>query len=367
MAITYTTWNPDDKDDGITLSNGNLTATETALSYNWNSVRSILGVSSGKWYWELTLSLTPFSAGYYGVGIGDSGVNLLGEIYADADGYDYLGSSGYKGNNNSREVFGDAFDTGDIISIALDMDSGKIWWAKNGVWQDSGDPGAGTGEAYSGISGTFYAMACIYRDGAQTANFGASAFSHSVPSGFNSGFYSGTAVYFTFTNPTPTHLSTVYGTTEQVCLTTTISGEEENYVYDADFYDGFAVQIGTTVSGIQSGQCAESNAHLSTPSGIDYSWYMTATSSGGEDTSDTYTFHNRFLASGITEVNGVLTSGIDVRLYSRDTGELVGSSISTVSGVFDIETQCNSESYCVALSPYTDTNSLIYDFLEPGD
>jgi hypothetical protein len=64
-------------------------------------------------------------------------------------------------------------------------------------------------------------------------------------------------------------------------------------------------------------------------------------------------------------VNGVLASGIDVRLYLRDTGELLGSTISTVSGTFNIETQYNAEFYCVALSPYTDTNSLIYDFLEP--
>jgi hypothetical protein len=172
------------------------------------------------------------------------------------------------------------------------------------------------------------------------------------------------AVEFTFTNPIPAHLSTAYGTIKQLYLTTTISGPASEYVYDADFFDSFDVQIGTTISGIQSGQPAESNAYLSTPNGIDYSWYMTATSSGGEDTSQTYTFHNRFLASGTTEVNGILTSGIDVRLYLRDTGELLGSTVSTISGVFNIETQYNAEFYCIALSPYTDTNSLIYDFLE---
>jgi hypothetical protein len=69
---------------------------------------------------------------------------------------------------------------------------------------------------------------------------------------------------FTFTDPTPAHLSTVYGTTEQVCLTTTISGTEPEYIYDASFYDEFDVQIGTTVSGIQNGQPAESNEYLST-------------------------------------------------------------------------------------------------------
>jgi len=178
-------------------------------------------------------------------------------------------------------------------------------------------------------------------------------------------FSEGEPVDFVFTNPIPAHLSTVYGTTKQLYLTTTVSGSSPNYIYDADFYDGFDVQIGTTISGINSGNQAISNEYLNTPSGIDYSWYMIASSSGVEDTSPIYTFHNRFLASGTTEVNGALTSGINVRLYKRDTGELVGSSVSTTSGVFNIETQYNTEFYCVALSPYTDTNSLIYDFLEP--
>ena len=362
MAITYTTWNPDDKAAGITLSNGDLTATRTGDGFN--GVRSILGVSTGKWYWEVqTVKIGTYKR--FELGIADSGVSLATNVYIDPDGYIYYGQYGKKGNNNVLSDFGAVYDNA-VIGIALDMGTGKIWWAKDGVWQASGDPVAGTNEAFSGIVGTFYAVFSSYEtDSHGTANFGASAFSYSVPSGFNPGFYSGSAVDFTFTDPTPTHLSTVYGVTEQVCLTTTISGEEPNYVYDASFYDEFDVQIGTTVSGIQSGQSAESNEYLSTPSGIDYSWYMTATSSGVEDTSDTYTFHNRFLASGTTEVNGVLTSGIDVRLYSRDTGELVGSSVSTISGTFNIETQCNSESYCVALSPYTDTNSLIYDFLEP--
>ena len=180
-------------------------------------------------------------------------------------------------------------------------------------------------------------------------------------------YESGESVFFTFSNSVPAHLSTVYGTTEQLYLTTTVSGDDPDYVYDVTFHDSFDVQIGTTVSGISSGDQAASNTYFSTPSGIDYSWYVIATSSGSEDTSSTYTFHNRFLASGTTKVDGTLASGIDVRLYRRDTGELVGDSISTVSGIFDIETQYDIESYCVALSPYTDTNSLIYDFLEFGD
>jgi len=109
-------------------------------------------------------------------------------------------------------------------------------------------------------------------------------------------------IVFTFTNPVPTHLSTVYGTSHTLQLTTTLSGDEPNYIYDAVFYNASNdVQIGSTVSGLDSGQAAPTT--MQTPSGIDYSWYIIATSSGENGTSSTYTFTNKFLCSGTTEIN----------------------------------------------------------------
>jgi hypothetical protein len=200
-----TTWNPSDKSADITLSGSNLIATETALSWNWNSGRSVFGSATGKWYWEITISGATQS--YWQVGIGDSGVGLNVEPGSDADGYAYrsMGAgvgTGSKGNNNSYVAYGDGFSAGDVVGIALDLDDGKIWFSLNGVWQESGDPAAGTNECFSGISGTFYAMCCMYRGDAETANFGASAFAHSVPTGFASGF--GSVYEIGVTNPSMT-------------------------------------------------------------------------------------------------------------------------------------------------------------------
>jgi hypothetical protein len=52
-----TTWNPSDKDPGITLSNGNLTATSSTTLANCSvsgycSVRAIASHSTGKFYYE---------------------------------------------------------------------------------------------------------------------------------------------------------------------------------------------------------------------------------------------------------------------------------------------------------------------------
>ena len=172
-------------------------------------------------------------------------------------------------------------------------------------------------------------------------------------------------IVFTFTNSIPTHLSTVYGINHTLQLTTTISGGAPSYNYDAVFYDASDdSQIGSTASGTSSGQAASTT--MQTPSGIDYSWYLVATSSGDSDTSSTYTFTNKFLCSGTTEVDSVLTADIPIRLYRRSTGVLIGSTTSISGGLFEIESTYNESHYAIALHP-TDsgTNALIYDYLTP--
>ena len=173
------TWNPTDKSSKIDLSNGDLTG--TANGNGEAAIRATLGKSSGKWYWEIS-----FSGSFYQFfGIGTSSAGLGAFVGTDIYGYGYKSSTGQKYHNGSLEAYGDALAPGDIMSIALDMDSGKVWFAKNGVWQNSGNPAAGTNEAYSGLSGTFFPMHSVYQTNQSfTANFGASAFSHSIPSGF---------------------------------------------------------------------------------------------------------------------------------------------------------------------------------------
>ena len=181
-------------------------------------------------------------------------------------------------------------------------------------------------------------------------------------------------IYFYFSNPIPENLSTHYGTTTQLYLTTTLSGigiYSGIDSYDATFYTGDNVQIDSTVSGIDNGSSANTS-YFTISGGISYDWYVVATASGFSDTSSTYSFTNKFLCAGTTEVNDTLTSGIPVRLYRRSTGELIGSTVSTTSGTFEVETDYNESHYCVALYAstasgvdITETNALIYDHLEP--
>lgn len=41
------------------------------------------------------------------------------------------------------------YGTSDIIGVAVNTAEGKIWWAKNNVWQGGGDPAAGTSPGYT--------------------------------------------------------------------------------------------------------------------------------------------------------------------------------------------------------------------------
>ena len=70
---------------------------------------------------------------------------------------------------------GDSYTTGDIIGIALDLDNNKIYFSKNGTWQNSGDPtsgATGTGaisitDPASTTSGNYFATVA---DGSSTYN-----------------------------------------------------------------------------------------------------------------------------------------------------------------------------------------------------
>jgi hypothetical protein len=46
-------------------------------------------------------------------------------------------------NNNTATTYGTTYTTGDIIGVALDLDNNKLYFSKNGAWQNSGDPESG--------------------------------------------------------------------------------------------------------------------------------------------------------------------------------------------------------------------------------
>jgi len=177
MAKTYATWNPSDKGANITLSSGNLHATNTVAS--WAAVRSTIGVSSGKWYWEVLYTADP-SAAIFGVANGSA--TLTNYVGSDANGWGYYAPDGSKFNNGVNSGYGAAYVAGDTVGVALDMDAGTLIFYKNNTSQ---------GTAFTGLTGTIYAAVSHMSSTASTANFGATALTYTPPSGYNAGLYTG--------------------------------------------------------------------------------------------------------------------------------------------------------------------------------
>ena len=134
-----------------TVSNGNLVSSNTN-NVTTPGIRASMAMPSGKWYWEITCGVFT-SASTWMIGVADTYEKISIANYTSSGSYLYYSGNGDKYNGSSHSSYGATYTTGDVIGVAYDADNGKIWFAKNNTWQNSGDPAAGTGEAYSGITG----------------------------------------------------------------------------------------------------------------------------------------------------------------------------------------------------------------------
>jgi hypothetical protein len=168
------TWNPADKYGPLVLSNGNLRA--AGVVFSEGGVRATLGRSTGKWYWEVTVTALNGSTNNR-VGVGTSAMSLSSHMVSSATGWAYQFGNGNKINNGTSVAYGSSLADADVIGIALDMDAGELKFYKNGT---------DLGVAYTGLTGELF-PAFSYSDNTSqvTANFGATAFTYSIPSGFS--------------------------------------------------------------------------------------------------------------------------------------------------------------------------------------
>ncbi len=180
-----------DAPTNFTLTDNNLTVTLDVAP--WRGIIATQGWSSGKWYWEVTVG---FQANFISSYSQSIGVCLTTHTKTSFMGS--VGGFGWAGHPSSGN--GDLFREGlsnnpigpintyvatDILSLALDMDNGKLFAAKNGVWENSGDPVAGTGFILSGISGLYYpSCSLIATPSAVTFNFGVAGPTMPIPAGY---------------------------------------------------------------------------------------------------------------------------------------------------------------------------------------
>jgi hypothetical protein len=177
-AANFCVWNPLSNTAG-SLTNGNLTFNGTASG----AVRgnSTFAVSSGKWYFESTLTT---AGAFTTVGIGQG---FITNQYPGFDALSYVLTleSGDRVNNNTSVAYGSSLVAGDVFICAFDLTNNKIWFGKNGTWFASGDPATGANPAYTITAGTYCPIARPNGSGAVlNSNFGQRPFSYTPPTGF---------------------------------------------------------------------------------------------------------------------------------------------------------------------------------------
>ena len=150
--------------DSVSITRGNLVAHD----YSGIWVPCTFFVNKGKWYWENKIG-SQTDAKYTSMGIASESVVNSNDMQDDgtAGGHSlfggddlaisYYGHNGYIVDNDSTQAYGNTYAANDIISVALDLDNDKLYFAKNGTWQDSGDPTSGaTGTGAISITNTYY-------------------------------------------------------------------------------------------------------------------------------------------------------------------------------------------------------------------
>ena len=145
-ANNFATWNAIDKTTGGTLSDGNLTFVGGAGNHG---APGTIGFSTGKYYTEMYINDAPATNSYFG--ILDTRGSGAGFTIKNFYAYQYNSGNKYGGEEGtfSQTSYGNSVTTGDIISMAVDMVNKKIFFAKNGVWQNSSDPVSGTNSAFT--------------------------------------------------------------------------------------------------------------------------------------------------------------------------------------------------------------------------
>jgi hypothetical protein len=205
-VANYCTLNPLVASTTATITNANLSSTGSTTTFA--NARATFTLSSGKWYWEQTIT----GSSTLDIGIGlcteasqkSSATNIrqTGWYNVINGGSGDVGTSANGGANVNISTTNWA--TNDIIMVAYDADTGYIWFGRNGTWYPPttggsvGNPAAGTNQTISAVSNLIPASWHYNTNAGTAVNFGQRPFSYTPPTGY--------VALNTYNLPTPTIL-----------------------------------------------------------------------------------------------------------------------------------------------------------------
>jgi hypothetical protein len=191
-TLNYCTLNSIDNDNML-LSDGNLTSKSAANAHN--AVSATFSIpESGTSYFEFTCDDDPSTANAVLIGVIEGPNTAQNSYTTDGPTLDFLWLvstyNGLKSNGSGQETYGSGFSTGQVGMCAINRSSNKIWWgnATTNTWFASGDPAAGSNEAFSNLPATGNLTPIMGNSSTPqqvTFNFGQSGFLRTPPTGFN--------------------------------------------------------------------------------------------------------------------------------------------------------------------------------------
>jgi len=375
----FATWNPNYITSNLksaTLSEGNLNVIGDAQDFGFPAT---IGVSSGKWYWEVTnLFSAAYNSGFVGIVSGtavDAGGTVDGSV-AQFNGYAgqvyyYVAVNGQKVSQTSSSTsYGNVITNGDIVGIAFDAENGNLFFSKNGTWQNSAtvgeiEAGTATNAAFSSISASeiWYPATHIADTSSINwciANFGQKAFTYTPPTGFSA--------LATQNLPAPTiadgsqYFNTVLytGTGSELAITSldftpdfvwikNRDATDNHMLYDSvrgatkDLHSNTADAETTTAQTLKSFDAAGftlgTDVQVNTSAEDYVAWCWKAGGAAASNTDGTIT----------SSVSANTTSGFSIVSYtgSGTASDTVGHGLSTIPSLIIARNRTESGSWCV--------------------
>ena len=171
----FATWNTisgNETSGQFSFADGNLTASTTSSNV---SVTSNFGMSSGKWYWEYCPSGIE---NFHDIGISHLENPPLGFDDGTLSASWRTSTGQIRQGNTDVQATGLSASEGDIVQVAFDADTRKMWVGVNGSYYNSGDPAAGTNTTYQTnlTASTYFFAASLHQSGTTNTHTGIANF-----------------------------------------------------------------------------------------------------------------------------------------------------------------------------------------------